>query len=157
MFHSRQSQGKSAVAALTPQFRTMVVEDHSAFLNYVCSTLRNEANVEIVGEVQDGLAAVACAETLQPDLVILDIGLPGLNGLEVAKRILAFAPTAKIVFLTQESSRDIVHEALRLGACAYVTKTSAARELPLALHAVMQGNRFVSQGLDGDTPPNDLP
>lgn len=150
MIITSQNRMGTATATLVPQFRTMVAEDHQPFLDHVCADLRNEPNIEIVGEVQNGLAAVACANTLQPDLIILDIGLPGLNGLEAAHCIRTLAPNARIVFLTQESSPDIVHEALSLGAWGYVIKASAARELALALRAVMSGKKFVSQGLDGD-------
>lgn len=140
---------ESLATGLVSQFRTLVVDDHKAFLDHVCSALRKEPGVEIVGAAQDGLEAVARAGTLQPDLVILDIGLPGLNGLEVAHRIRTLVPNARIVFLTQEFSPDIVHEALDLGAWAYVVKRSAGRELPVAVHAVMNCKKFVSEGIDG--------
>jgi DNA-binding NarL/FixJ family response regulator len=140
-----QMRGKVAAVRL----RTLVVEDHKAFLDCICSALRKHSGVEIVGEAQNGLEAVERAAAIQPDLIILDIGLPGLNGIEAARRIRRIAADAKIVFLSQESSPDIVHEALQLGAWGYVFKASIARDLTTALRAVMDGEKFVSEELDG--------
>jgi DNA-binding NarL/FixJ family response regulator len=129
--------------------RVLVVDDNEPFRRYVCSTLLNKQNLSVIGEACDGLEAVQRAEALQPDLILLDIGLPGLNGLAAARRMRELAPTARIIFLTQESSADVVNEALSLGACGYVTKLQAGRELLIAVELVMQGRRFVSEGLDG--------
>ena len=130
------------------QIRTLIVEDHKPFLNFVSSTLQHQENVLVIGEVQDGLQAVQRAQELQPDLILLDIGLPGLNGIDAAYRIRTVAPHAKIVFLTQESSAELVQEAFALGALGYVVKTQAARELPVAIDNVIRGTKFASQGLD---------
>ena len=130
------------------QIRTLIVEDHKPFLNFVSSTLRHQENVLVIGEVQDGLQAVQRAQELQPDLILLDIGLPGLNGIDAAYRIRTVAPHAKILFLTQESSAELVREAFALGALGYVVKTQAARELPVAIDNVIRGTKFASQGLD---------
>jgi DNA-binding NarL/FixJ family response regulator len=94
--------------------------------------------------VSDGLQAVQKAEELRPDLVLLDIGLPKLNGIEAARRIRKVSRGSKILFVTQESSAEVVRECLRLGALGYVMKECAARELLLALEAVCQGRQFVS-------------
>lgn len=139
---------KMRKARIVP-YRTLVVEDHKAFRDHICSALREYPDLEIVGQAQDGLEAVEQASALQPDLVLLDIGLPGLNGLEAAHRIRTIAKDARIVFVTQESSEDIVHEALQLGAWGYVLKTSVARDLSAAIDAVMNGKQFISEGLDG--------
>lgn len=136
------------LAALS-QLRTLVVEDYKPFLDYVTSTLREWPNTQIVGEAQDGLVGVELAVALQPDLVLLDIGLPGLNGIQAARRIRNLAPNAKIIFLTQESSPEIVHEALNLGAGAFVSKSRCLKDLPAAIEAVFRGEKFVSDGLDG--------
>ena len=125
------------------------MDDHQAFRQFVSSTLHKQPNLQVIGEIEDGLEAVKQAERLQPDVILLDIGLPGLNGIEAARRIRELAPETRIVFLTQESSTDVVHEALSLGAWGYVIKAQAGSELVDALKAVGQGNRFVSKGLDG--------
>ena len=100
-------------------------------------------------EASDGTEALEKAEKLQPDLVVLDIGLPKLNGIEVAKRLRQLAPQAIILFLSQEPSSDVVREALRMGALGYVHKARAGSELLPAIEAVLGGNRYVSRGLDG--------
>lgn len=132
----------------SPRARILVVEDHERFRGYVSSTLKQEENVEIVGEVEDGLQAVEQAKVLQPDLIILDIGLPRLNGIEAARQIRKVASMTKIIFLTQESSLDMVEAAFGLGAWGYVIKAHAGSELVAAVNAVSQGKRFVGSGLD---------
>jgi DNA-binding NarL/FixJ family response regulator len=127
----------------------LVVEDHDPFRRFVISTLNKQANLSVIGEVQDGIQAVHQAERLQPDLILLDIGLPGLNGIDAARRIVRLAPSARIIFLTQESSPDVVREALSLGAWGYVLKVQAAQELLIAVESVLQGKQFVGSGLDG--------
>jgi DNA-binding NarL/FixJ family response regulator len=131
------------------QVRVLIVEDNEPFRRFVSSMLRQQPNLQIVGEEQDGLQAIRQAEALQPDLILLDIGLPGLNGLEAARKIGDVAPIAKIVFLTQESSPDMVEEAFALGAQGYLLKTQAGSELLAALEAVSQGLQFASHGLNG--------
>jgi DNA-binding NarL/FixJ family response regulator len=132
--------------------RVLVVEDHEPFRQFVCSNLGKRPELQIVGEVSDGLEAVRTAEELQPDLILLDVGLPTLNGIEAARRIRKLSIESKILFVSQESSADVVQEALRLGALGYVAKTHAGIELLAAVEAVSQGRRFVSPGLAGHIP-----
>ena len=94
--------------------------------------------------MSDGLEAVQKAEELKPDLILLDIGLPTLNGIEAARRILELAPESKIIFLTLQTSPAFVQEAMRLGAWGYVFKTHAAADLLPAINAVLSGQQFVS-------------
>jgi len=124
-----------------------VVEDFEQFRRFICSTLRKKPEFQIVEEVADGLEAVRKAEELQPDLIILDIGLPSLNGIDAARRIRKLSPNSKIIFMSQESSADVVQEALALGALGYVVKAHAGSELMPALEEVLQGRQFVSRGL----------
>jgi len=100
--------------------------------------------LQVICEVSDGLEAVHKAEELKPDLILLDIGLPTLNGIEAARQIRKLAPDSKIVFLSQESSAEVVEEALRLGAWGYVLKTRAGSDLLPAVEAILSGKRFVS-------------
>src|SRR5258705_4794348 len=112
--------------------------------------LSKRPELQIISEASDGLEAVYKVEQLQPDLILLDIGLPSLNGIEAARRIRGLVPHSKIVFLTQESSDDLVSEAFRMGALGYLVKTHAGSDLLRALEAVRQGRRFLSRGLLGD-------
>ena len=124
----------------------LVVEDFEPFRSFVCSALKQRPELEVVCELSDGLAAVQKAVELSPDLILLDIGLPGLNGIEAGRQIRNLVPNAKIIFLTQESSEDVVQEALRLGALGYVVKTQAGSNLLAAVEAVLQGKQDVSRG-----------
>jgi DNA-binding NarL/FixJ family response regulator len=134
-----------------------VVEDFEPFRRFICSTLRKRPEFQIVEEVTDGLEAVQKAEEFQPDLIILDIGLPSLNGIDAARRIRKLSPKSKILFMSQESSADVVQEALALGALGYVVKVHAGSDLLAAVEAVLQGRQFVSSGLSGHyfTPTSD--
>jgi len=127
--------------------RILVVEDFAPFLQVVRSTLAERPDVQVISEVADGLEGVQKAELLGPDLVLLDIGLPTLNGIEAARQIRKRAPQSKIIFLSQESSPEVVQEALNLGAWGYVEKTRAASDLLAAVNAVLDCRQFVSVGL----------
>jgi len=134
-----------------PSVRVLVVEDHEQFRQFICSTLETSPELQVIGRVSDGLDAVQRAEELQPELIVLDIGLPTLSGIEAALRIRKLSPQSKIIFLTQESSADVVREALYLGAKGYVLKTNAGSELLAAVEAVRWGGEFVGRGLPGRT------
>lgn len=120
----------------------MVVEDFLSFRKAVCTKLNKRSDLKVICEVADGLEAVQKAEALRPDLVLLDIGLPTLSGIEVAQRLRDLAPESKIIFLSQETSDDFVQHAASLGAWGYVFKTNAEADLMAAIDAVLSGKRF---------------
>jgi DNA-binding NarL/FixJ family response regulator len=124
--------------------RVLIVEDFVPFRRFVCSTLGTKPELQVVSEASDGLEAVQKAEELKPDLILLDIGLPSLNGIAAARQIRKLSPESKIIFVSQESSADIIQEALNLGAWAYVLKTRAQSDLVAAVEAVLLGRQFVS-------------
>jgi DNA-binding NarL/FixJ family response regulator len=124
--------------------KILVVDDFEQFRRFVCSLLQQRAEFQVT-QASDGLEAVRKVEELQPDLILLDIALPRLNGLEVARRIREFAPSTKILFLSVESSPDVVREALSLGALGYVHKPELQRDLMPAIEAVLKGEQFVSK------------
>ncbi len=130
-----------------PAVRVLVAEDFEPFRRIVCTTLGKLPRLQIVGEVSDGLKAVSHAKELQPDLILLDIGLPTLDGIEAARQIRTHCPASKIIFVTQESAAHFVQEAFGIGAMAYVTKIRAGKELLAAVEAVLDGRQFVSAGL----------
>ena len=124
--------------------RILVVEDHPPFRRLICAALQRRAEFQTI-EAADGLEGVQKAEELQPDVILLDINLPKLHGFEVAQQIPRLAPHARLLFMSQESSPEIVRKALSLGAHGYVHKLSAATDLLPAIDAVLDGQRFVSQ------------
>ncbi|HET6178394.1 MAG TPA: response regulator [Candidatus Sulfotelmatobacter sp.] len=132
---------------LTSSVRVFVVDDHEPFRRVVVSMLRKQPELQIIGEASNGLEAVQKAEELEPDLILLDIGLPRLNGIEAARRIRKLSPKSKIVFVSQECSADVVQEALSLGVLGYVVKTHAGKDLLAAVEAVLQGRLFLGSGL----------
>jgi DNA-binding NarL/FixJ family response regulator len=118
--------------------RVLVVDDYEPWRRFVLKTLQKQPELQIVGEVTDGFEAVQKAEQLQPDLILLDIGLPTLNGIEAARRIRELSPKSKILFLSENRSWDIAEEALRTGAGGYVVKSDAVGELLPAVEAVLK-------------------
>ena len=132
----------------TPLHRVLVVEDHDPFRRALCELLQERADVLIVGQAADGLDAIRQAEALRPDVVMLDIGLPTLNGLEVAARIRAVVPDAKLMFVTNESSLEVAEHAFSRGGHGYVYKPRAPRDVLPVLDAIIRGGRFVSGGLE---------
>ena len=126
----------------------MVVDDFEPFRRFVRLLLQLRAQLQIVGEASDGLQAVQKAKELQPELILLDVGLPKLNGIEVANTVRKISPSTKIIFVTQESAPEVAEEALRSGAMGYVLKARARTELLPAIEAVLNGKRFVSSGVE---------
>jgi|SRR5580692_9055930 DNA-binding NarL/FixJ family response regulator len=131
---------------ITMLLRVLLVEDFEPFRRFIWTTLQ-KTELQIIAEVSDGLEAVRKAQELQPDLILLDIGLPGLNGIEAARRIRTLSPQSSILFVSQESSADVIEEAMNSGALGYVVKTQAASDLLAAVEAVREGRTFVSNRL----------
>jgi CheY-like chemotaxis protein len=134
---------------LLSRFRALIVEDHPGFRQVVCSMLGEIAELQIVGEAEDGLEAVHKAEELRPDLIVLDLELPKLNGMETARRIRKLSPNTRILMLSQESSPDVVETALRDGAKGYVVKMDAGSELLRAVKALLRGEQFLGARFSG--------
>jgi DNA-binding NarL/FixJ family response regulator len=133
--------------------RVLVVEDFIRFRSFLTSLLQQRPEwMVVVAEVSDGLEAVQKVKELSPDLILLDIGLPAMNGIEAARQFREIAPKSRILFVSQESSADVVQEALALGH-GYVLKLDAESELLGAVESVLKGKRFVSSGLDGKGSP----
>jgi len=127
--------------------KVLVVDDFEPWCRVICSMLQKLAELQIVGEVSDGLEAVQRVRELEPDLILLDVGLPGINGIEVARRIRELSPRTKILFVSEGSSPDVAEAALGTGACGYVIKSDAGTELLPAVQGVLRGERFISSSL----------
>ena len=129
--------------------RILIADDYEDWRRQVRSLLQARPAWQVIAEASDGSEAVQKAEDLKPDLILLDIGLPKLNGIEAARRIRQLSPSSKIIFLSQNSDLDVVRAALGTGALGYVRKTDAGRELLPAMDAVLRGKQFVSSSLKG--------
>lgn len=127
--------------------RILVVEDFEPFRAFVTSTLEQYPEFEIIGESSDGLEAVGKAADLQPDLILLDIGLPSLNGIVAARRIREHSPQSKILFVSGDQAPDIVEQAFSTGAVGYLVKSDAGRHLLAAVKTVLEGERYLSSSL----------
>ena len=134
----------------TPTIRVLLAEDYQPFRRFLSSTIQNKLGWNDIHEVADGSHAVQKAQELKPELILLDIGLPTLNGIEAAKRIKKVSPDSKILFVSQEISADVVEEALKTGAEGYVCKMDAGAEFLAAIDAILQGQRYVSRSLSSD-------
>jgi DNA-binding NarL/FixJ family response regulator len=121
--------------------RILVADDFEPFRRFVCATLQDKLESQTIIEASDGVAAVELAQALQPYLVLLDIGMSKLNGIEAAQRILQLSPKSKILFVSQESS--VVQAAFSVDASGYVVKMDMVSELVPAVNAVLSGKTFV--------------
>ena len=129
--------------------RILIADDYADWRRQVRSVLQARPEWQVIAEASDGLEAVEKAQGLKPDLILLDIGLPKLNGIEAARRIQQLSPSSKIIFLSQNNNLDIVRAALSTGARGYVRKTDVKKELLPATDAVLRGKQFVSSSLKG--------
>jgi DNA-binding NarL/FixJ family response regulator len=145
-----------------PQIRILLVDDYKDWRKTIRLLLQERSEWQIIFEASDGFEAVQKAGELKPDLILLDIGLPKLNGIEAARWIRRQSPDSKIVFLSQQNSLDIVQEALSTGAQGYVYKASAQSDLLPAIEAALRGIQFLRQKVINSLLvlrllPNDIP
>lgn len=132
-----------------PLVRILIVDDFADWPRTTSEKLHENSSLDVIGVASDGLEAIVKAEELQPDLIILDVGLPNLNGIEAARRIRKLAPESKILFLSQELDPATVRAAFSAGGHGYVVKSDAGAELFTAVETVMLGKKFVSHRLAG--------
>lgn len=125
----------------------LVVDPFEPWRRFVVLILKDNPTLQIIGVASDGLQTVQKAVELQPDLIVMDISLPKLNGIDTARQIRAVAPKCKILFLSRDSDPEMARTALRQGARGYVLKEDLVRDLAAAVERVIQGKQFVSHGL----------
>jgi DNA-binding NarL/FixJ family response regulator len=134
---------------LSSSIRILIADDYEGWRRQVRLLFQERPEWQVIAEALDGSEAVQKAEELKPDLILLDIGLPRLNGIEAARRIQQLSPGSKIIFLSLHNSLDVVQAALSTGARGYVRKTEAQSELLPAVDAVLRGKQYVSSSLEG--------
>jgi DNA-binding NarL/FixJ family response regulator len=154
---------KRGGALETSRIHVLIVDDFEPWRRFVCSALANHPELQVIAEASDGLMAVQKAEELQPDLILLDIGLPALNGIEAARRIRKLS-NSRILFISEHRSADLAKEAMRAGAHGFLVKSDAGSELLPAVTAVLEDRRYASTSLGGhafidhlDEQPEDHP
>ncbi|MDP3089619.1 MAG: response regulator transcription factor [Nitrospira sp.] len=128
--------------------RVLMADDHSLILAGLRKLV--EAECDVVGAVEDGRALVEAAQRLRPDLILLDISMPLLNGFDAARQLRKLVPESKVIFLTMHASPTYATEAFQAGASGYLLKRSAASELGLAIKAVLQGQHYLTPSLTKD-------
>ncbi len=133
---------------MTKRPRVLLADDHAMLLDAFANLLEPECDV--VGTVCDGRALLAAAEQLRPDIIILDIGMPLLNGLDAARQLKKAMPDVKLIFLTMNEDPALATEAFRAGACGYLLKTSGASELLKAIDEVTKGRRYITPRITQD-------
>jgi DNA-binding NarL/FixJ family response regulator len=131
--------------------RILVVDDHPVVRHGVRTLLSSRPEWKIIDEAEDGVEAVEKANSLKPDIVILDVSMPRMNGLEACRRIRKSVPESEILIVTQHDSAQMMQEAMSAGARGYVVKSNVARDLPAAVEALSQHRPFTSlkQGTPG--------
>jgi len=127
--------------------RVLIVDDFTEWRQVIRGIVSGMPQVEIAGEAANGLEAVEKAQQLQPDLILLDIGIPGLNGIEAARQIAKVCPKSKIAFLTENRCYELVEEALQVGASGYILKSHFDSELISGVAAMLKGKQFVSHAM----------
>jgi DNA-binding NarL/FixJ family response regulator len=134
---------------MTNRSRILIADDHNLVAE-LCKRLL-EAEFDVVGVVSDGRALIRSAVELKPDVIVLDIAMPILNGLDAGRQLKKMLPTVKLVYLTMNSDADVAAEAFARGASGYLLKTCAAAEMVLAVRAALRGKTYLSSALSRDT------
>jgi two-component system, NarL family, response regulator NreC len=127
--------------------KILLADDHKLLIDGLRSLLEKQKNLEVVGVAKDGLETVDLAAQYKPDIILLDISMPQLNGIDAARKILRDLPDTKIIMLSMHADRRYIQESIRIGARGYILKESAAREVIKAIEDVQKGEIFFSQSV----------
>ncbi len=133
--------------------RIVIVDDHAVVRRGVRTLLEAQPGWEVVGEASNGAAALEMVEALQPDVVVLDLSLPEVHGLEVARRIRASSPEIEVLVLTMHESAELAHQVKAAGARGFVRKSDADQDLVVAIEAIRRGESFFSAPPEGEVVP----
>lgn len=125
--------------------RILLADDHKLFIEGLAELIKRQSDIELVGQAKDGLQAIELAKTVKPDIILMDISMPELNGIKALKNILPKMPGVKIIMLSMYNSRELIVESLRAGACGYVLKECTSEELYEAVRSVMSGNYYIAR------------
>ena len=134
---------------MSKQLRILIADDHPIFRRGLCDVIETDAGLQLVGQAGDGESALSLVEERRPDIVIFDVHMPKLTGLQAARKLIEKKSATRIILLTMHEDEDLLNEALQLGVHAYVLKENAVEELIQAVRAVADGKAFVSATLSG--------
>jgi DNA-binding NarL/FixJ family response regulator len=129
------------------KIKVIIAEDHTIVRKGLCALLQGEPDIEVIGEAENGREAIKIVETLLPDVVLMDIAMPGLNGLDTTRQLKKRFPKLKILILTMHDNEEYIFETLRAGASGYLIKRSAPNELISAIHSVYRDESFLSPAI----------
>ncbi len=129
------------------KIRVLIADDHTIVRKGLCALLDGDKEIEVVGDAENGREAIKKVEQVQPDIVLMDITMPGLNGLETTRQLKKRHPKTKILILTMHDNEEYIFETLRAGASGYLVKRTAPEELISAIHAVNRGESFLSPSI----------
>ena len=127
--------------------KVVLADDHTIVRKGLSSLLEGEECIEVIGEAEDGREAIKLVEKLRPDIVVMDIAMPGLNGLEATRRLKRLYPEIKVLILSMYANEEYVFQTLQAGAQGYLVKKAAPSELVSAIKAISQGNSFLSPSI----------
>jgi two-component system response regulator NreC len=126
------------------KIRVLICDDHTLFVEGMKAMLRNEPTLEIVGEARDGRQAVELAKDLRPDLILMDVTMPDMNGFDATRHVHEFDPSVKVLILTMHDDEELVARCLEAGAAGYIMKDAPASQLLYAIETVQKGERYLS-------------
>jgi len=132
-----------------PKLRVFLADDHPLVLDGIRSLLKDDPGLEIVGEARDGRAALRMTIELKPDVIVLDLSMPGMNGVDVTRRLLCECPTCKVIVLTVHEDRSYFRKLIEVGAVGYVLKRSVSDDLRRAIHSVAEGGIYLDPAIAG--------
>ena len=127
--------------------RVLVVDDFVPWHHFVSYLIDSESDLQITSVAYDGLDAIQKAKELQPDLILMDLSMPGMNGIDATRQILMHSPRSKVLFVSEQRDSDLIHAAFEVGACGYALKTDSNSDLLLGIRTVLRGQPFVSCSL----------
>jgi two-component system response regulator NreC len=129
---------------VSSNIRILICDDHTLFVEGIKAMFRNESSIEIAGEARDGRQAVELMKELKPDVLLMDISMPDMNGFDATERVRKFDPNAKVLILTMHDDEELVAKCLEAGASGYIIKDAPASQLLYAIEAVYRGERYLS-------------
>ncbi|MBR0080023.1 MAG: response regulator transcription factor [Synergistaceae bacterium] len=130
---------------MTKTIKILLADDHKLFLEGLAELIKKRPDIELSGQAKNGLQAIEEAEKIKPDIILMDIAMPELNGIKALKRILAKFPDMKFIMLSMYNSRELIVESLRAGAQGYILKECTSDELYEAIKSVMSGNFYIAR------------